>query len=317
MRVLRTEQEIMQNWTGDLTKPAVSITCIAYNHEPFIEDALEGILIQETDFPFEILIHDDASTDRTADIIREYEEKYPNLIKPIYQTENQFSQGRKPSMIVFPLCQGKYIAYCEADDYWIDPKKLQIQVDFLEANPDYVISGHDAFIIDENGNYVKDSKLPDGHKRDFSAEDLILGNAWVLTMSWVLRNVFHDHVPERGMVTNGDNFLVSLLGHYGKSKYHSDIKPSCYRIHQGGIWSMLSQVEKRDSQINTWFWMYRYYLRVGEKKYSDHYWRRYQCRVISATATRLIFKELVIQTLFLRNLKSILRAILVRTGLKR
>ncbi|AFJ01907.1 glycosyltransferase [Methylophaga frappieri] len=95
MRNLRSQTEIMASWEGDLSSPVVSICCITYNHDAYIEDALEGFLIQETDFPFEILIHDDASTDRTADIIREYEAAYPNLIKPIYQVENQYSQGKK------------------------------------------------------------------------------------------------------------------------------------------------------------------------------------------------------------------------------
>ena len=136
MRVLRSENEIIQNWKKDVTKPVVSICCIAYNHEPYIEDALEGFLIQETDFPFEILIHDDASTDKTADIIHEYEARYPKLIKPIYQTKNQYSQGKKPSYFNFERAQGEYIAMCEGDDYWIDPLKLQKQVDFLKKNPE-------------------------------------------------------------------------------------------------------------------------------------------------------------------------------------
>ncbi len=126
----------MRDWAAD-APPLVSISCITYNHESYIRDAIEGFLIQETDFPFEILIHDDASTDRTADIIREYEEQYPKLIKPIYQTENQYSQGRKPGLNNINRAQGKYIALCEGDDYWTDRRKLQKQVFFLGNHPDY------------------------------------------------------------------------------------------------------------------------------------------------------------------------------------
>jgi glycosyltransferase involved in cell wall biosynthesis len=145
LRKLRTEQEIMRNWKGDSSKPVVSICCITYNHEKYIEDALEGFLIQKTDFPFEILINDDASTDSTADIIREYEAQYPNLIKPIYQTENQYSQGKKPNQeFNFPRAIGKYIALCEGDDYWQNSLKLEKQVDFLEKNKDYGLVHTDA-----------------------------------------------------------------------------------------------------------------------------------------------------------------------------
>jgi glycosyltransferase involved in cell wall biosynthesis len=115
----------------------VSISCVTYNHEAYIRDCIEGFLRQKTTFNFEILVHDDASTDGTADIIREYERKYPNLIKPIYQTENQLSQGISPGRINSDRAAGKYIAYCEGDDYWIDPLKLQKQVDFLESHPEY------------------------------------------------------------------------------------------------------------------------------------------------------------------------------------
>src|SRR5690554_6550272 len=154
MKDLRTQDEIIANWKGDIDKPVVSICCITYNHEPYIEDALKGFLIQETDFPFEILIHDDASTDRTADIIREYEAKYPRLIKPIYQVENQYSQGVKISAkFNFPRSQGKYIALCEGDDYWIDKDKLQKQYDFLKLNQEYSLCFHSAKIINEQDNF--------------------------------------------------------------------------------------------------------------------------------------------------------------------
>lgn len=116
----------------------VSVLCEVYNHGPYLRDCLEGFVMQKTTFPFEILVHDDASTDCSADIIREYEEKYPNLFKPIYQTENQYSKGINIWFsIQFPRAKGKYIALCEGDDYWIDPLKLQKQVDFLEQNERY------------------------------------------------------------------------------------------------------------------------------------------------------------------------------------
>ena len=115
----------------------VSICCLAYNHEAYIRDALEGFVNQQTNFRFEVLIHDDASTDRTAEIIRRYEQRYPDIIKPIYQTENQHSKGVAISATIqYPRARGKYIAMCEGDDYWIDPHKLQKQVDYMQAHPD-------------------------------------------------------------------------------------------------------------------------------------------------------------------------------------
>ena len=115
--------------------PLVSISCITYNHKQYIRDAIEGFLMQITNFPVEILIHDDASTDGTAEIIREYEKQYPWLIKPVYQTENQYSKHNGIiSKIQYVRALGKYIAFCEGDDYWTDPYKLQKMVDFLESN---------------------------------------------------------------------------------------------------------------------------------------------------------------------------------------
>lgn len=121
----------------------VSVICLVFNHAPYLRDALEGFVGQQTSFRYEVIVHDDASTDGSADIIREYAQKYPDIIVPILQTENQFSQGIDINRVhVLPLIRGKYIAFCEGDDYWCEPHKLQQQVDFLEAHTDYSACVH-------------------------------------------------------------------------------------------------------------------------------------------------------------------------------
>ena len=118
-------------------KAKVSIICNAYNHEKYIRDALDGFLMQKTNFAFEILIHDDASTDSTADIIREYEAKYPDIVIPIYQAENQYSKGGGiTEKFQFPRVNCDFVAICEGDDYWIDENKLQKQYDAMMAHPE-------------------------------------------------------------------------------------------------------------------------------------------------------------------------------------
>jgi len=141
--------------------PIVSVSCATYNHEKYIRKTLEGFLMQRTQFRFEILINDDASTDGTPNIVREYEHKYPDLIFPLYQKENQYSKGIVISPTYnWPRARGKYIALCEGDDYWTDPLKLQKQVDFLENNPDYglVHTELDHYYV-KSGRYVKNHWL--------------------------------------------------------------------------------------------------------------------------------------------------------------
>jgi glycosyltransferase involved in cell wall biosynthesis len=310
----RTEREIMKNW-GAMGGPVVSVCCTTFNHERYIAQAIDGFLMQETDFPFEIIIRDDCSTDQTAAIVRHYAEQYPHLIKPIYEQENQYSKGVKPMPVARKQAIGKYVALCEGDDYWTDPKKLQLQVAFLDEHPDYAVSGHDAFIVDEAGTHLQDSKLPDMYKRDYSGEDVILGKAWVLTMSLMVKNVTFDHIPEFGMVKNGDDFFISLMGFFGKSHYHTDIKPAGYRVHAGGVWSMLTDVEKRDDAMNTLFWKYRYCHRIGEAKYARHYWRRYINLVFYKSTVSELTNEYLKK--ILQQIKAFLRKMLVRLGLKK
>ena len=131
----KSQEEIMKNWVGDINSPLVSIKCTAYNHERFIRDALDGFLMQETTFPFEVIVHDDASTDNTASIIKEYEKKYPLIIKPIYEKENQYSKhDGSLTRIINKQLKGKYVAFCEGDDYWIDNNKIKLQKEYFENN---------------------------------------------------------------------------------------------------------------------------------------------------------------------------------------
>lgn len=190
-----TQEQIMQNWNSKI--PLVSISCITYNHEPYIAQALNGFLMQKTSFPFEVLIHDDASTDRTADIIREYEKKFPNLIKPIYQKENQYSKGFTSVSATwnFPRAQGKYIALCEGDDYWIDENKLQIQVDFLENNLEYTMCFSNSKIL--KNHVIEDFIEPNiEFNREILPSEIILnGGLFVPTPSIVFLKSMLSEYP--------------------------------------------------------------------------------------------------------------------------
>ena len=251
--------------------PLVSVSCTTYNHVAYIRQCLDPILSQQTNFPFEIVIHDDASTDGTKEIIEEYVAKYPGVIHPIFQKENQYSKGIRglPSRYNYPRCRGKYIAICEGDDYWTDPLQLQKQVDFLEAHEDYVMTYHDMDLVDQHGVILQQTLIPSRHKKDASKEDLILGRRVPMTLTLCFRNVIREFPPEKNKVTNGDTFLISLLGHYGKGKWlGASIGNACYRSHPGGVWSMVNSDDKLPVRINTYYWLYRYYTRIGKKNYA-------------------------------------------------
>jgi len=137
---LRTQEEITHNWIGNRNTPLVSISCVTYNHAKYIRYAIEGFLMQKTNFPFKIYILDDASTDGNIEIIKEYERKYPKLFHCVLLKENTWGKPNRQEVIkpfLDARNEAKYIALCEGDDYWTDPLKLQKQVDFLEENPDY------------------------------------------------------------------------------------------------------------------------------------------------------------------------------------
>ena len=210
--------------------PLVTIRCLTYNHEPYIRQCLEGFVMQQTNFRFEAIVHDDASTDGTAAIIKEYAEKYPNIIKPIFETENQYSK-RDGSLrrIMDSHTRGKYVAMCEGDDYWIDPLKLQKQVDFLESHPDYGLIYTQAKVL-QGKKYVQ---IVGSEVKDF--RDLLLGGNRIPTLTTCfvreLQKEYIYQVVEKWHKAwkMGDYPLWLFLSHRTKIKYLEDVT-SVYRM---------------------------------------------------------------------------------------
>lgn len=216
----------------------VSVCCITYNHEPYIKDCLDGFLKQKTNFKFEVLIHDDASTDKTAEIIREYEEKYPDIIKPIYQTENQWSKGVKISRAYnYPRAQGEFIAICEGDDYWYDEYKLQKQVDFLKQNPECIGTIAGAKIIDYSKNMSEQIYYPTEKSRYITLEEAIKHGTQYHTATYFFRKSILEHNTFGELNLGfGDYTLVLNLALHGKVYAFHELF-SVYRYATRGSWT--------------------------------------------------------------------------------
>ena len=229
----RRERKTMQT-----SEMMVSVYCLAYNHEKYIRSALDGFVSQKTDFLYEVFVHDDASTDGTAAIIREYAEKYPHIIKPILQTENQYSQGVKIfNTHILPRISGKYLAICEGDDFWCDPYKLQIQVDFLEANPEYAACVHNTRKLDlSNG---KESLLFGNEAYDVTlAHTIRYGSAAYQTSSLLYRSQYAYNRPAFMFAVKslGDYPMAIHLSLMGKMRYMPEAM-STYRANVPGSWT--------------------------------------------------------------------------------
>ncbi len=233
-----------------MEQPLVTVSCIAYNHEKYIARALDSFLMQKTNFPFEIVIHDDASTDRTAEIIREYAARYPDVIRPMYQTENQYSRGISniSGAFNFPRARGKYIAMCEGDDYWIDDTKLQRQADYMEAHPECTLCFHAAKIESEDKAMRAREVRPYRHSKICTAEEVIDKKANYPTASLmfparlgkILPQWYHD-------CPVGDVPIHIFMASHG-TVYYMDRKMSVYR--QGVSVSWSAQMERGDYKEN-------------------------------------------------------------------
>lgn len=224
----------MDKGGNEINEVMVSVFCETFNHEPFIRQCLDGMLMQKTDFAFEVLIHDDASTDHTQMIIKEYAEKYPDIIKPILQHENQYSKGVGIwQTFQMPRARGKYIALCEGDDYWTDPLKLQKQVDFLETHEDYSMCFHAAEVRNEM-DYPVWLQCGFIENKEYSATELF--EKWIVPTASILyrKEIIKYPIKNENNILNGDIFIVEKCAHCGKVWGMGD-KMSVYRIHLSGI----------------------------------------------------------------------------------
>lgn len=235
----------------------VTIRCCAYNHERFIRQCLEGFVMQKADFRFEAIVHDDASTDNTAAIIREYAEKYPDIIKPIYETENQYSKRDGSLMrIMNAHTRGKYVAICEGDDYWTDPYKLQKQVDFLESHPDYVMCSSRFDKYWQESGVLEEDPDKDFEGADYDLQNLIGGKWLTQTLTVMYRRSALDlkHYARYGMSL--DMILFYELLKHGKGYCFPEVM-GVYRYHEGGVWSEVSQNHRRLTEFKARLAIYR------------------------------------------------------------
>ncbi len=238
----------------------VSICCLAYNQEKYIRQCLDGFVMQKCNFKYEVLINDDASTDHTVDIIREYEKSYPDIVKPIYQTENQWSKKIPISKTyLYPIARGKYIAKCEGDDFWTDPYKLQKQVDALENHPDCCICLHRVSSIVENDGYDDKRTYPNFKLKTgiFNGSKLIYyacyGEYVFQTSSYFIRRdtiiqYSNENPKYKQVAATGDTPLLLYAGYVGNAYYIDEIM-SCYRRNSSSSLARTKSITETEDKI--------------------------------------------------------------------
>lgn len=223
--------------------PIVSVCVQTYQQKDFIEDCLEGILRQKTDFEFEILLGEDDSKDGTREICLQYAKKYPDKIRLfLHHRENQIKVlgASTPNFNAFHnfySAKGNYIAICEGDDIWMDAQKLQKQIEFLRSNSNFALAYHSFIQIDTSGKPIEEKDALDQPQEDIKGSELQLLKKHPLLCTICFKN-FSPHLPKEMIeVLNVDSFLLSFLGNQGDAKYIHNINPALYRKHTGGIWS--------------------------------------------------------------------------------
>jgi hypothetical protein len=255
------EDELLQRWGGETT-PVVSILCPTYNHERYIDSAIRGFLSQDCPLPFEILIHDDASSDRTQQVIRRWQAQYPRIIRATLQTQNQLSRGVRPLELMLAQARGQYVATCEGDDFWIDPAKLRRQVGFLQAHPEFSCTVHNYYHLHESALTVRPWFPP---REDFILDERQLMAVrtvlWVPTL--VFRKTFSAMPPERNLAPIGDQFLTSWLGTQGRCHYFASVLGAVRRENEFSMWSPLSSQDKETMRVKTWAALVRLHQRLG------------------------------------------------------
>ena len=232
-------------------KPGVTVFCLAYNHEQFIGQTLQGFLEQKTDFPFHVIIHDDCSTDNTRQIIRQYVAQRPELFTTIFQEENQYS---KPGVsilrtFIYPRIETEYTCICEGDDYWTDPMKLQLQYDYLQAHPECSMCVHNTERVDVDGSSLHHPISSETQDRDYTPEDIInsCGNGLFHTSAHMYRTHLRNTMPDYYNIPGVGDFPQSIYFATQGTIHYMARTMSAYRMNVPGSWT--SRVEKNRDQF--------------------------------------------------------------------
>ena len=277
----------------------VSVICTVYNHEKYLRKCLDGFVMQKTNFKFEVLINDDASTDGSADIIREYEKKYPDIIKPIYQTENQYSKGVNiSSTFLLPRAKGKYLAWCEGDDYWCNEYKLQKQFDILENNPNIYMCVHKVKNINEQGEEIQGC-IPciDLKNVIITSEYIIknLNNFYFQLSSYFFnlykyRTLKKDYESLFKLCPVGDKVIIASWA-LETDFYFIDEVMSKYRCNSVGSWTerISKSKEMRVEKNKKWFAFYQEYKQVANNTFPNN---KFKIQKLIDEAEFLIYLEL-------------------------
>lgn len=267
-----------------MTKPLVAIECLVYNHEPYLRECLEGFIIQKTNFPFLVVIHDDKSTDNSVEIIHEYVNKYPNIFIPIYEKENQYSKGddtldRIVEDVIYQT-KAKYIALCEGDDYWTDPYKLQKQVDYMETHDDCIMCVN-ATDWDCHGE-MREWGCRYDYECDLTTDEVIRNSGlYINTVSTIYRKELSSKKADCKwwqMADVGDYPLHIAGTLYGKCHFFPEVM-SVYRYQHEGSWTSQKnhQTTMKHTQCEiTWL---EEFDKDTDYKYTNaihyHLWRYY------------------------------------------
>jgi glycosyltransferase involved in cell wall biosynthesis len=246
----RSEKEIMSTWKGALDAPLVSVVCVTFNQRDYIGEAIDSFLNQKTNFPFEVIIHDDYSSDGTRVVIEEYMKIYPHIIKPVFQKENQFSKGKRPTFLASRYSKGKFIALCEGDDYWLSANKLQEQADYLSSNTGYSAITHQTikFFEDQRSKPELFTQIEKDH---WGLEDLMFGRKYHTASLMVYADILRKNdIPEN--IVSADKAISFLLLSRGKIKHL--LEPmAVYRKNPTGISSWVTaDIMAKDLNLLPW-----------------------------------------------------------------
>ncbi len=246
--------ELPNNVLKALPEPHVSVCIATHQHINFIEACIEGVLMQETSFQWELLIGEDFSKDGTREKVFAYARKYPERIKVITADYNVGMKANKLRVLL--AARAKYIAPLDGDDYWTDPQKLQKQVDFMEVNPEYFMCYH-SYVVMEN-NKISNHVLPQNGK-DYTADQLIATPPGIAVATKLVRNIYTHPIHDDILDFYNDYDMNAIIGTFGSCKFLPQIKPSIRRIHDGGDHTSRDKKEKLFVGINIKIRMYQYF----------------------------------------------------------